>query len=166
MQAQPQGPGRTLFRTLLISTALALGACSGAGHGNTTVSAPTAVVTPLNYKAVSSNPVTIEVRSGADVQLSAKDSFSGNISITNFVWQQTDAAPTPQVTLLYRNANTISFAAPEVAQPVTLNFQLTVTNASGLTSTANAHVKVAVSNDPDRFLFAQTSPAPAVFEAF
>jgi hypothetical protein len=166
-QAQPQGPGRTLFRTLLISAAIALGACSGAGHGDDTVVAPTAVVTPLNYKAVSASPVTIEVRSGADVQLSGKDSFSGNISITTFAWQQTDAAPKPQVTLLYRNANTISFTAPQVAQPVTLNFQLTVTNASGRTSMATAQVNVAVSNDPDRFLLASvTPPVPPVPKHF
>ena len=164
-QAQPQGPGRTLFRTLLISAALAMSACSGGGHGDNTVSDPTAIVTPLNYKAAGAagvGPVVINVRSGADVQLSGKDSLSGNISITTFAWQQTDAAPKPQVTLLYRNANTISFSAPQVAQPVTLNFQLTVTNQSGRTSTANAQVNVAVSNDPNRFLLAQTSPAPAV----
>ena len=77
--------------------------------------------------------------------------------------QQTDAAPTPQVALIYRNANTISFSAPQVAQPVTLNFQLTVTNASGRTSTANAQVNVAVSNDDDRFLLANViQPAPPV----
>lgn len=167
MQAQPQGPRRTPFRTLLISAAaVAISACSGAGHGDNSVTDPTAVVTPLNYKAASAagaSPVVIDVRSGADVQLSGKDSFSGNISITNFVWQQTDTAPTPQVTLIYRNSNTISFNAPQVAQPVTLNFQLTITNASGRTNSATAQVNVAVSNDPDRFLLATvTPPVPTV----
>jgi len=166
MQAQPQGPGRTLFRTLLLSAAIAVSACSGAGHGDNTVSDPTAVVTPLNYKAASAagaSPVVINVRSGADVQLSGKDSLSGNISIVTFAWMQTDAAPTPQVTLLYRNANTVTFTAPSVAQSVTLNFALTVQNQSGRTSTANAQVKVFPSNDPNRFLLANvTPPVPAV----
>jgi hypothetical protein len=148
---------KTLLRTLLVCTALIISACSGGGHGDNTVTAPMAVVTPLNYKAVSgsANPVVINVRAGADVQLSGKDSASGNISIVSFTWIQTDAAPIPQVTLLYRNANTVSFNAPSVAQSQTLNFELTIQNEAGRTSTADAQVVVFPSNDPNRFLLAQ-----------
>ena len=165
-QAQSRGPAQALHHVLLAFAAIMVAACSGAGHGNDTVVDPTAVVTPLNYKAVAGAagaPVTINVRSGADVQLSGKDSVNGNISLISFTWVQTDAAPVPQVTLLYRNANTVSFTAPAVAQAVTLHFQLTVTNQSQRTNTANAEVNVLASNDPDRFLLATViPPVPAV----
>jgi hypothetical protein len=83
-KSQPLSSNQLLLRTLLLCTALVINACSGGGHGDNTVSAPTAVATPLNYKPTNTagaNPVVINVRAGADVQLSGKDSFSGNISI-------------------------------------------------------------------------------------
>jgi hypothetical protein len=169
---QLQGPSPSSLRTSLMFIALIISACSGGGHGDNTVTTPTAVVTPLNYKPIStasSNAVVINVRSGADVQLSGKDSSSGNISIVQFAWKQTDASPIPQVALLYRNSNTVSFNAPAVAQSVTLNFQLTIQNESGRTSTANAQVVVFPSNDSNRFLLTQPPrggvPMPRHFRA-
>ena len=125
---------------------------NGAGGG---VAAPTVVVSAIGQKATSAagvNPLAITVRSGADVQLSGENSFGGNISITGFSWAQTDPASMPAVQLLYRNASTVSFTAPSVAQDTTLNFALTVTNANGLTSTADAQVLVKAADDPSLFI--------------
>ena len=77
--------------------------------------------------AAGTQSVALAVRSGADVQLSGEDSYGGNISITNFSWQQTAG---PSVTLLYRNSSTISFTAPAVSQSTSLTFQLSVTITS------------------------------------
>ena len=140
---------------------LALAACSSKGGGPSQgAAAPTAIATPIGYKATSApgaDPVTITVRSGADVQLSGGDSFDGNVGITTFVWQRTDTAATQPIALIYRNASTISFTAPAVASDTTLSFQLTVTNAIGAGS---AHVQVLVkpANDPNRFLSLLATP--------
>ena len=132
-----------------------LTACSGSGEGPSQgAAAPTAIATPIGYKptsAAGANPVIITVRSGADVQLTGEDSFDGNAGISGFAWQQTDSAPTPAVTLIYRSASTVSFTAPAVASDTTLNFQLTVTNRLGA-STAKVQVSVIPANDPNLFL--------------
>jgi cytochrome c5 len=144
----------------LLSSGVLLAACSGTGSDHL-VDTPTALIATVGYQPTSAsgaNPVTLTVRSGADVQLSGENSYGGNISITEFGWKQTDGASVPSVLLLYRNASTVSFTAPSVAQNVTLNFQLTVTNATGKTGTANAQVLVTAANDSNRFLSLQTVP--------
>ncbi len=132
-----------------------LAGCSGKTGTAQFVNAPTAVATPIGYKATSAagqSPVVITVRAGADVQLTGEDSDGGNISITRFTWNQTDAAPIPAVALIYRNSSTVSFTAPSVAKATTLNLQLAVTNALGKTGTTVVQVNVMPANDPDHFI--------------
>ena len=143
-----------------LSAAL-IAACGGGGGGSSQfIDPPTVIATPIGYRSTSAagSPVAITVRSGADVQLSGKDSYGGNTSITSFQWQQSDAAPSPQVQLLYRNSSTVSFTAPSVAADTTLNFKLTVTNAVGLSGSATVQVLVKSANDPNRFLNLPTIP--------
>jgi cytochrome c5 len=133
----------------------ALGACSGHGSGSSGPSqgatTPTAIATPIGYQGTGTNPVVITVRSGADVELTAADSFDGDIGISTFAWTQTDTAPTPAVNLIYRNASTVTFTAPSVASATTLHLQVTVSNQIG-PSTATVQVVVQPASDPNRFL--------------
>jgi hypothetical protein len=161
----PPMPG---IRALALSTALALlVACGGNGGGSSqSANAPTAIITPIGYKAISSPTSTacssatpISVRAGADVALTGENSDGGgNISITGFSWQHTDSAPTPSVNFIYRNSSTVSFTAPWVAQDTCLNLQLTVTNALGLSGKAPIQVLVKADNDPNRFLSLLATP--------
>ncbi len=142
------------FGWLLLAIFLAtLAACSSGSNSGTSqgASLPMAIATPLGYEATGTNPVSITVRSGADVQLTGADSFDGNVGIKTFGWTQTDTAPTPSAQLIYRNASTVSFTAPSVASPTTLHFQLTVTTQLG-SSTATVQVVVQPASDPNRFL--------------
>ena len=156
-----------MCRALVPALPAALIAACGGGSGGSAqfIDSPTVIATPVGYRSTSAagSPVAITVRSGADLQLSGKDSYGGNTSITGFQWQQTDAAPVPQVELLYRNSSTVSLTAPSVAADTTLHFKLTVTNASGLSGTATAQLLVKPANDPDRFLtLPAVPPAPGV----
>ena len=134
---QQSAHARLVCVGLYLASAL-IAACGG-GSSNQFVSTPTALIATINTQPTSgagTKSVAITVRSGADVQLSGEDSYGGNISITAFSWAQTGG---PSVgALLYRNASTISFTAPSVSAATTLSFQLGVTNASGLTGTANS----------------------------
>ena len=151
-------------RVGLVLTALAYGLLVACSHSASTegVGAPVAIITPVGYKptpAAGATPMMITVRTGADVVLTGEDSDNGNISITQFVWTQTDATPLPQPGLIYRNSSTVSFTAPSVA--TTLNFQLTVTNAVGLTGSSMIQVLVIAASDPDRFLTQLVAPHAA-----
>jgi len=149
------GAADTVGRLLFVVLLAALGACSGHGSGSGGPSqgatAPTAIATPIGYQGTGTNPVVITVRSGADVELTAADSFDGDIGISTFAWTQTDTAPTPAVNLIYRNASTVTFTAPSVAAPTTLHLQVTVSNQLG-PSTATVQVVVQPASDSNRFL--------------
>jgi len=145
-------------RVLLAGLLAALAACSGSGSGGSSQGAtvPTAIATPVGYQGTGTNPVAITVRSGADVALTAADSVDGNIGISGFVWTQTDTAP-PAVNLIYRSASTVSFTAPSVASPTTLNFEVIVSNNIG-SSTATVQVLVQPASDPNQFLSLPGTP--------
>ena len=160
------------LRTLAIGlVALATVGCgtrvgnSNGGSGNTG-QAPLVVITPIGQKltsAAGANPVTLTVRSGADVTLSGKDSDGLSVAIKTFEWSQSGGDVTlpspPDVgALLYRSANTVSFRAPAVAAPSKLTFKLTVTNALGGSASATADVTVIPANDSDQFLVPATKP--------
>lgn len=126
---------------------------------------PQAVVTPIGHKATQSNgTATITVRSGADVLLSGKDTVTGAAALTSFAWSQ-NSADTPQVELIYRTANTVSFTAPTVGQATALNFSLAVTDAHNNSSTAKVIVNVQPASDPGQFLTTPvTNPSPRTFQ--
>jgi hypothetical protein len=159
------------LRTLAIGlVALATVGCgtrvgnSNGGSGNTGP-APLVVITPIGHKATSAagaNPVTLTVRSGADVTLSGKDSDGLSVALKTFEWSQSGGASLPSPpdvgALLYRSANTVSFRAPAVAAPANLTFQLTVTNALGGSASGTADVTVIPAEDSNQFLAPPTKP--------
>jgi PKD repeat protein len=147
---------------LAMVLALMTAACSshlGQGQGNSVT--PDAVITPIGNvptSAAGAGPVTITVRSGSDVVMSAKDSNGLGVALTQFDWKQISGPALPGLpdagALLYRSTNTVSFRAPQVTAKTALGFQLTVTNAQGTSSTATITVTVIQANDPDEFLVA------------
>jgi len=161
------------IRLLTVAIGLAALATAGCGtrvgssHGGSdnTGPAPAVVITPIGYKATSAggaNPVTLTVRSGADVTLSGKDSDGGPVALKTFEWSQSagPALPLPPDpgALLYRNANTVSFRAPRVATAGKLSFKLIVTNALGGTATGTVDVTVVPADDSNQFLGPPTKP--------
>lgn len=157
-------PSRSVAAVLALAT-LTLGGCGGSKIGSQGSVAPEAVITPIGQQPSSSagaNPMTLSVRSGADVLLSAKDSDGRGVALKSFQWTQTSgpalpSAPDPGA-LLYTTANTVDFRAPDVASPTTLGLRLTVTNAEGTSSTADINVTVDPGSDPDEFLGPPTAP--------
>lgn len=143
----------------LVAVMALTAACSTNVGTNTTTSTPTAVITPVGSKATSgagTAAMAITVRSGSGVTLSGKDSDGNGVALASFSWKQT-GGPTLQAapiggTLLYLTASTVEFTAPQVASDTVLTFQLTVTNALNVSSTATATVTVTAANDPDEFL--------------
>jgi mono/diheme cytochrome c family protein len=142
----------------ILAVLSALSACSSK-VGVSTSGNPSAVVTPIGHKAVSgagTSAVTIRVRSGTAVILSGKDSTGNGAALAGFHWTQTGgpALPSPPDVgaLLYQTADTVEFTAPQVATDTSLAFQLTVTDALGVSSSASATVVVTAANDPDEFL--------------
>ncbi|MDB6104163.1 MAG: hypothetical protein JWO52_4162, partial [Gammaproteobacteria bacterium] len=125
-----------------------------AGHG------PIVVATVIGQKPTSApgvNPVAVTVRSGADVVLSGKDSDSTDAAIKTFGWTKTGGPDLPVApdtgALLYRTANTVSFRAPLVAPGAPpLTFRLTVTDAHGVSGTADVSVTVIPPADQNRTL--------------
>jgi cytochrome c5 len=148
--------------------ALTTAGCStrvGNGNGGTDNTGPTpsVVITPIGHKSAGANPVTLTVRSGADVTLSGKDSDGGPVALKTFEWSQSGGTVTlPQPpdpgALLYRTANTVSFRAPRVATATKLSFKLTVTNALGGTGTGTVDVTVIPADDSNQFLAPPTKP--------
>jgi len=166
---------------LVVSTtvvaSLAISGCGtrvGTGGGSDNgAQAPLAIITPIGFKptsAASASPVAITVRSGADVVLSGKDSDGLAVALKTFAWSQTAGPALPALpstgALLVRTANTMSFRAPNVATSTKLTFRLTVTNAVGTSSTADAEVTVLPSSDSNQFLIPQVvdGPPPQQFE--
>ncbi|HEV2443194.1 MAG TPA: hypothetical protein VGT07_11780 [Steroidobacteraceae bacterium] len=126
---------------------------------------PDAVITMIGQEPTSSagaNPMTVTVRSGADVVMSGKDSDGRGVALQSFQWSQTGGPPLPSLpdpgALLYTTANTVDFRAPDVASPTTLTFQLKVTNANSVSGTADLNVTVVPGLDPDEFLAPPTVP--------
>ena len=150
---------------LALLSALNVAGCS-THVGEHTGVAPQAIITPIGNiptSAAGANPVTITVRSGADVVMSAKDSNGYGFALTGFQWKQTSGPPLPGLpdpgALLYRSADTVSFRAPQVTSATPLGFAVTVTNEQGASSTTSITVTVEQANDPNQFLIA---PNPAV----
>lgn len=88
-------------------------------------------------------------REGSEVLLSGKDSEDGDGPILEWVWTQTAG---PEVTLIERTSNVVSFTAPDVAAETVLTFQLEVTDSDNATSTESVTINVIPAQDADGFL--------------
>src|SRR4030081_1318999 len=85
-------PGLAILLTLVAAVSF-VGGCSSKigsqGSGSGAGSGPQAVVTAIGHKATqTSGAATINVRSGADVLLSGKDTVFGSAALTSFAWTQ------------------------------------------------------------------------------
>ncbi|HKE94898.1 MAG TPA: hypothetical protein VKB34_11365, partial [Povalibacter sp.] len=142
---------------IVASVSLLAAACGGlsdVGHQDNAKAPPTAVAAVLNqpFTRDANGKVSTRVRSGTQVFLSGKDSDGAVAPILRFVWQQTSVSQVNRVTMVTRNANTVSFAAPMVPQDTQLHFQLTVTDANGSTDTRDVDVTVIAIADSNHFL--------------
>lgn len=151
--------GPVAIALALACVAASLAACGGSSLGTDTNPAPKALITAVGIRPASgqgTSSVSMTVRSGSAVILSGKDSDGLGVALAGFHWQQTGGPSLPAApdvgAMLYQTANTVSFTAPQVATDTTLTFQLTVTNAQGVASTATAKVTVTAANDPGEFL--------------
>lgn len=142
--------------TLLQAAAVLLAVgCSGPSSYNASASPPVAiahVVGALPTSAAGADPVTVTVRSQAQVTLTGNASSSGAASIGNFLWTQTDSGATPSVKLLYGDSDTVTFTAPAVGQDTSLHFTLTVTTADNASVTAHVVVLVKPGSDSNQLL--------------
>lgn len=157
--SQGRRAGLTILAMALLSASLAGCGGSDLGAGPGSNPAPSAVITPIGYKATTpagSSESQITVRSGANVVLSAKDSDGHGIALSGWSWSQSNGPALPQPpdvrALLYLTANTVSFRAPDVTASTTLEFEVKVTNALGASSVAKVQVNVVPAQDPDQFL--------------
>jgi hypothetical protein len=137
--------------------------CSGPSSYNSAADPPQAVAHLIGAQPTSAagvDPVTVTIRSQSQLTLTGNASSGGAGAIGNFLWQQTDSpSTTPQVTLLYLDADTVTFTAPKVGQDTTLHFTLTVTTAENTPATAHVAVLVKAINDPNQFLAQPTTIA-------
>ncbi len=145
------GTARCLSRLLCTATLISLlAACGGAGGGQYgTNKSPIAVASVINTGAGPSSDA--QVRSGADVLLSGKDSDGTDSPVLRFVWTQLDTTG-PQVELIERTNNTVIFTAPKVKVSTALHFRLTVTDAEGDVASDEVTVTVLPIVDTNRFL--------------
>ncbi|HEU4653632.1 MAG TPA: hypothetical protein VFS47_06575 [Steroidobacteraceae bacterium] len=151
-------------RTLATFCACVLLASCGGGNpsnvGEQKSTPPTAVVTVIGHPFQSSNGIaTTKVRSQSLVTLSAKESVNGSAPAVDFTFAQTDA--NPKIATLSRARNSISFQVPSVTTETTYTYRLTVSDANGLSSTADVNVIVEPILDTNRFL--TYTPAPGMY---
>ena len=132
-----------------------LASCSGPSSYHNTANPPQAIahaVGALPTSAAGADPVAITVRAQSQVTLTGNASDGGDAAIGTFSWAQADAAPVPQVVLLYLDSDTVTFTAPMVGADTTLHFTLTVTTAGNAAASAHVTVLVKAVNDPNQFL--------------
>lgn len=142
--------------SLIFFFSLMLSACGsdvGSGEvGEQKDAAPLAKVEVLGISADLSQPTT---RSGTDVILSAQNSVGIDDPLMRYEWKQTDNSGYA-VRLFERTNNTVAFTTPDLPADlkagVTLTFELTVTDADGVSAKSNASVKVIPVGDPNRYL--------------
>jgi hypothetical protein len=153
-----RGPGRLARELLAVLPVLALAACSKLSQvGNlpqATVKAAAATV-GQPYTTDSSGVMHTTVRAGADVVLTGVDSETmpddTGVPVIAWTWSQMNPGAYP-VDLIKRTNEASSFTAPQVTEETTLTFQLSVTNANGVSASAQAQVVVEPVRDADHFL--------------
>ena len=145
-------PAATLWAVMLLA------GCGNISHIGTNTDG-----TPVAAVATVAQPFTIDaggvlqtkVRAGAEVVLtgtnSQKANGNGGTPILTYAWQQISTGSTP-IDLIPRTTDSVSFTAPDVAVETPLTIRLTVTDASGNTSSATGVVTVEPILDSDHFL--------------
>lgn len=151
-------PRRIAYRLLAALFPVALAACNGLSQvGNLPQASVTAVAATIGqpYTTDSSGVMHTTVRSGADVVLTGVNSETKpddtGVPIISWKWSQVSPGSNP-VDLIKRTTEASSFTAPQVSQPTTLTFQLTVANANGASASTQAQVMVEPAPDADHFL--------------
>ena len=124
---------------------LVFGTGCPSGVGSQSDPAPVAVAAALGV----GTPVagTYQVRAASEVQISGKDSDSEGVPVLEYEWTQVGGPP---VQLFERNTVTRSFTAPSEA--ATLEFELTVTDADGMTAVDSVTIDVVPVLDESHFL--------------
>jgi hypothetical protein len=151
-------PGPLAWKLLTVLPILALVACSKLSQvGNlpqATVKASAATV-GQPYTTDSNGVMHTMVRAGADVVLTGVNSetLPDDTGVPVITWQWTQQNPGAYpVDLIKRTSEVSSFTAPQVTQATTLTFQLTATNANGVSASTQADVVVEPAPDADHFL--------------
>lgn len=140
-----------------LAVSLLLGGCGGSDVGSGEVgkqkdAAPIAKIEVLGISDNLSQPTT---RSGTDVILSGQNSAGIDDPVMRYEWKQIDSSGYP-VVLFERTNNTVAFTTPalpaDMTDGVTLQFELTITDADGITAKNQASVKVTPVGDANRYL--------------
>ena len=150
---------RAAIGAALVALTTLLAACGGgSGVSSGSHTAPDVEATVIGAGAADANN-TFTVRAGSLVTLSGKDSDGIDAPLLTFQWQQilpvtayaaTDADQ--QITLAERNSSTRVFIAPSVSSETSYTFELTGTDANGLSSSQRVTVKVEPARDTNAFL--------------
>jgi mono/diheme cytochrome c family protein len=137
-------------------TTVLLAGCGGSNVGDQDEPQPEAVAVVIGqaFNAAAAG-VQTKVRAGAEVLLSGKESRKGDndegVPILRFEWTQLVPGAHP-VQLVEKSSHTVSFTAPQVREPTTLGFRLTVFDAKNQSDTADVTVDIEPIPDADRFL--------------
>jgi Bacterial Ig domain len=148
-----------------------LGGCGGSDVGSGEVgkqqdAAPVAKIEVLGISDDLNQPTT---RSGTDVILSGQNSAGIDDPIMQYQWKQIDNT-SYKVVLFERTNNTVAFTTPalpaDMTDGVTLQFELIVTDADGVSAKNQASVKVIPVGDANRYLVSpQVSEAVRIYIA-
>ncbi len=117
---------------------LVLTACGGGGSSRETVPRPDPGQQAHNQPPVADAGADKTAMEGTNVQLAGRASDIDG-TITSVLWSQING---PAVQLTDHQSASASFMAPEVDQPVTLRFELTVTDNDGATATDTIDIVV------------------------
>ncbi|MEP4486014.1 MAG: hypothetical protein ABJ013_10330 [Halioglobus sp.] len=130
-----------------------LGACGGGGSGGSVgYSSEQDPEARAQAIGTSDNTTgTVVVRSGSEVVLTAKDSEGYDDPLLSFEWRQTDNSG-HLATLVERTAVSRVLYVPQVSNATTLQFELTVTDSDGKTSSDTVSLRVLPVVDADLFL--------------
>ncbi len=134
-------------RVLTLALFLMLGACGGGGGGHSN----RAVVASALVVGQGQNQLEISARANSEIVLNGENSDGVTFPIRSAVWKQTDTTGII-VQLDKRSELSRAVRIPNVQQPVTLIFELTVTNTNDKRSVTTVRVNVVPVGDEDRFL--------------
>ena len=134
-------------RALAAALAVLGAAVQGCGSGSAGSDVGQPRRPPIARALLVTTGETNEVREGAEVLLTGRDSEDPDGPIIDWKWTAPEG-----IELLTRSRAAVSFTAPDVDSPTTFTFSLEVVDSDGVTATAPIDVRVVPARDPDRFL--------------